>query len=149
MPTRRYAPTCAGRGKGSSFNPAWRSEKKLWAEFGIGLCGSGRDGLVVAYGVYASNILPMQAAADVNYGYAYASADPKRSMEFFEDSVNTPFNFDFGETTSRYAETALGAAYNQNVPRELSVEIMDKSIEALKYTVARVDNNPIVLPAAG
>jgi tetratricopeptide (TPR) repeat protein len=109
----------------------------------LGYAVLGVASLVVAYGVYASNILPMQAAAGVNYGYAYASADPKKALGFFEESVNTPFNFDFGETTSRFAELALGAAYNPKIPKELTTEIMDKSIEALKNTVARVDNNPI------
>ncbi len=107
-----------------------------WAALGI-------SALVAVYAVYASNVLPMQAASGVNYGYAYASVDPKKSLDFFESAVNTPFNFDLGESAARFGESALGMAYNQSVPKDVALNMIDKSIEALKAAVAAVNNNPI------
>lgn len=126
-----------GKAAAAEQGKVWRASPEMaYAVFGI-------SAVVAVYAVYASNALPMQAAGGVNYGYAYAGVDPKKSLGFFEDAVNTPFNFDLGETASRFGESALGMAYNQNVPKDLVVEALNKSIDALKAAVAAVNNNPI------
>ncbi|MCL5774717.1 MAG: hypothetical protein M1333_00730, partial [Patescibacteria group bacterium] len=67
----------------------------------------------------------------------------KKSEDFFESAVNNPANFDFGESSARFAESALNSAYNQKLDVPTKIEFLEKSIKALEKTVARVNTNPI------
>jgi O-antigen ligase len=62
--------------------------------------------VVVAYLVYATNIVPMEIAKAVNYGYAYAGVDPATANTYFQRAVTLPFSFDKTQVAQKYAEFA-------------------------------------------
>jgi len=139
-----YAAFCAyvwteGQAKAPGGKPAIVQALPAEASYAI----FGLTLLLSVYAVSVTDASAMQASADVNYGYAYAAVNPKQSMDFFESAVNNPANFDFGESSARFAESALNAAYNQKLDNATKIEFLEKSIKALESTVARVNTNPI------
>jgi tetratricopeptide (TPR) repeat protein len=66
--------------------------------------------LLVSYVIYVANVLPMAAAKNVNYGYAYGAVDAKKGYEYFVQAAANPFNFDKTEMASRYSDFVSTAA---------------------------------------
>ncbi len=103
----------------------------------------GLSAVVCGYLVYSTNVLPLQASKATNYGYAYGSVDPKKSLDYFKQAVNTPFNFDFGETSSKFTEVALNVAYNPSVDRQVAKDFISEALSAEADTISRTDNYSI------
>lgn len=102
-------------------------------------------GAVMAYTIYATVWMPARIAKAVNYGYAYASADPHLGAEYFATATNLPFNFDRQETASRYADFAVALASGplvQEDPVFLSKEIQS-AVDYEHNVASGVGNDPI------
>jgi O-antigen ligase len=100
--------------------------------------------VVVLYLVYLGNITGMQVAKDVNYGYAYTSADPQISKNYFEAGLNSPFDFDPIQFSSKFADSAANLAMNP--PSGVSAEFIKQNlldaISSQKDAINRVPNDP-------
>ncbi|MBI5530198.1 MAG: O-antigen ligase family protein [Candidatus Doudnabacteria bacterium] len=96
--------------------------------------------VVVAYVVYAANVLPMTAAKDVNYGFAYSSVDPKKGFEYFNEAASLPFNFDKTETASRYADF-VSTAVRGEASKDQS--LLDQMIQgSVNASLAAINDEP-------
>jgi O-antigen ligase len=108
------------------------------AVFGIGA-------LVAGYAIYATNIIPMAIAKDVNYGYAYAGVDPTKSVDYFNKALTLPFNFDPAETGSKYSDFATGFIRSSNDQnRDLALQTLNSSIAYMENCLAAQPDNPIL-----
>lgn len=113
----------------------------LLAQSAAGVCL-----VVVLYALYATDILPMQIAKAVNYGYAYAGVDPKQAALYFKRATTLPFNFDLQETASKYADYALNLPGTELASKDPDF-VRREVVEALLYqkqTAERIGNSPIV-----
>lgn len=101
--------------------------------------------IFTAWAVYALNVLPLQAAKNVNYGYAYGVSDPTKAQNYFQAAVNQSFNFDQGETASKYQEFA-GNLLNQAAGKTSTTtvdNISQSAILALQNVLNKNPHNPI------
>lgn len=62
--------------------------------------------LAVAAAVYYTNWLPIMAARDTNFGYAYGTHRPQIAIGYFAGALNNPMNFDPATAVNRYSEFA-------------------------------------------
>lgn len=101
--------------------------------------------LICLYGLYATEIIPIRISKNVNYGFAYASADPKKSINYFDQALSLPFNIDPGETAVKYADAVLSIQQNPQMQNEIDFVKgnIDRSINVLEELVYNVDNYPI------
>jgi tetratricopeptide (TPR) repeat protein len=92
---------------------------------------------VMAYVIYAANIVPMEIAKAVNYGAAYSSVDPSSADAYFQRALSLPFNFDLTETANKYADFA-GSLSRTATPanQDLADKINAESIAALNQALA-------------
>ena len=96
------------------------------------------------YSLIVFNIDGMRAAKDVNYGFAYAQANPQTAENYFQSAVNGPFNFDPLETANKYAEFASGLAQNPgSTPQNLVDEILGNAVAAENAAIAKISNDPV------
>jgi tetratricopeptide (TPR) repeat protein len=103
--------------------------------------------IVMAYVIYAGNVVPMTIASNVNYGYAYASVDANKADAFFQSAITSPFNFDKDQTASKYSEFAQGyvrGALSGTGDRVLAVKFLGESISYLEDVVKETPNDPIL-----
>lgn len=100
--------------------------------------------VVVLYIVYLGNIIGIQVAKNVNYGYAYAAADPQLSKNYFEKGLSSPFNFDPVQFSSKYGDSAVSLAVNP--PSSLTSEFISQNLQdailAQQEALQRVSNDP-------
>src|SRR3989344_226202 len=106
------------------------------------------SGVLAVYIVYAGNWMPARAAKNVNYGYAYLSADLRKSIEYFNKAITYPFNFDFTETGSKFGDLAsnLSAGVDRgNAEKLKSAQEQIKKILAYEISVSeKVSNDPVI-----
>jgi O-antigen ligase/tetratricopeptide (TPR) repeat protein len=108
-----------------------------WAVFCV-------SAVVMGYLVYASNVLPMEAAKAVNYGYAYSSVDVEKADAYFQRAETLPFNFDKTETANRYASFASGLARTATADQQAeATKVLSESIDALNQALYVEPNYPI------
>ncbi len=101
--------------------------------------------VVVAYGVHASNVVPLRIAKNLNYGYAYANVDSARSSNYFDIAISLPFNFDKTETASKYADVASGWARGATEKTEsMAVANLDRAISYMQIALEVQPDNPIL-----
>jgi len=106
--------------------------------------------VVVFYVVYAGNFAPMSAAKNVNYGFAYASADPAKALGYFEQMMILPFNFDKTESSNRFADFANTAVRNiATSDQALAVKIVDSAINFTEGVVKEQGNYAITWQRLG
>jgi O-antigen ligase/tetratricopeptide (TPR) repeat protein len=98
--------------------------------------------IVSAYLVYATNYVPGKISKNVNFGYAYASYDPEKSYEYFHTAASLPFNFDPGESGSKYAGSAINWAQG-GAKESVAAQGLDESISLLEKAVRYQKNYPI------
>lgn len=98
---------------------------------------------VSAYAVYVTNIVPAQAAKNINYGYAYAGTDPVKAQAYFQDAVNSPFNFDKQDTGQRYSDLAQAVAQSQKLDPETAKKIVGDIVEFQKGVAQSIGNDPV------
>ena len=116
------------------------NEPFSWTVFGI-------SSVVVAYVIFVGNVIPLVIAKNVNYGYAYASADPNKADGYFQTAISQPFNFDKTQTASKYSEFAqnlVRSAFSGAGSRELAGKVLDESINYLQETLKEQFNDPIL-----
>jgi O-antigen ligase/tetratricopeptide (TPR) repeat protein len=108
-----------------------------WSVFGVTL-------LVMFYIQYATNIMPARAMKATQYGYAYAAIDPKKAKKFFDETRQNPYNFDVGESASRFADFAIRAFQNPKLQSDPSfvLQCLNDSISYLEAEATKVDNYP-------
>jgi O-antigen ligase len=91
------------------------------------------------YAVWFLNILPMQAAKNVNYGYAYMNVNPVKAKAYFNLAFNNQFNFDIAESSAKLNEFAQMAlvtlSQNPQYKQEFIDSIVQESIEWSEYAV--------------
>ena len=113
-----------------------KKEKNLSSLGALPAVAGGVAVVVVLYVVYAANFAPMSAAKNINYGFAYASVNPEKALEYFDYMANLPFNFDKTESANRYADFANIAVRNiATKDQALAVNILDKAISFAESTV--------------
>ncbi len=97
-----------------------------------------------SYALYATNAAPMMAAKRVNYGYAYATVDPAKGLEYFRSMASLPFNFDKTESSGKFGDFASAFVRGQygNYP-ELSMEALNEALAYSEEALAEAPNNPI------
>jgi O-antigen ligase/tetratricopeptide (TPR) repeat protein len=95
-------------------------------------------GLILAvYAAYVTDYLPAAAAKNVNYGYAYASVDPGRSIAFFDAAKDSPFNFDLQDTAQRFSDSVSGIAQNTG-PSALNADALRQALDSATAFESRV-----------
>src|SRR5581483_4344496 len=100
--------------------------------------------LVMAYTVYAANAVPLKIASDVNYGYAYSGVDPSQALDFFNDALSEPFNFDKSETAGKLSDFATSFARGATPDQQqLAVKVLDTAASALNDSLSVEPYNPI------
>jgi tetratricopeptide (TPR) repeat protein len=99
---------------------------------------------VVLYVVYLGNVTGMQVAKDVNYGYAYSAADPQIAKSYFDKGLNSPFDFDPVQFSSKYADFAanLAASPPSGTTSQFVDQTLQDAINAEQEAVNRVPNDP-------
>jgi len=106
------------------------------------------SGILVLVIVYIGNISPAMTAKNVNYGFAYAGADPKKSVEYFNRVLDAPFNFDRAESGNKYSDFAVSLVtgpMSGKDPEFVSVQL-NKAIEYQKaITDGYWHNDPVAL----
>ena len=120
----------------SQDNSRDKKKEKIFRLWELCLPQPGVAVVVVLYVVYAANFAPMSAAKNINYGFAYASVNPEKALEYFDYMANLPFNFDKTESANRYADFANIAVRNiATKDQALAVNILDKAISFAESTV--------------
>jgi tetratricopeptide (TPR) repeat protein len=101
--------------------------------------------LVMFYMQYATNIIPARAMKTTLYGYTYADIDPKKAKEFFDETRRNPYNFDVGESASRFVDFAMRTFRNPKLRSDPSfvLQCLNDSISYLEAEATKVDNYPI------
>ncbi len=96
------------------------------------------------YAVYGTNIMPIRASKNVNYGYAYGSVDAAKAEKYFQTALSLPFNFDLSESGSKYQEFVLNLVQSggQNLGRERVSRILDFSLNNMVFLAETTGNNP-------
>jgi O-antigen ligase/Flp pilus assembly protein TadD len=101
--------------------------------------------VLVIYVIYITDIVAGKVAKNINYGYAYSSADPVKAENYFEAARNQPFVFDPGELGTRYEDFAMSLV--QNPPKDVSKDeigkVVNNAIASLEDANARINNYPI------
>ena len=101
------------------------------------------------YAIWFLNILPMQAGKNVNYGYAYISADPVKAGEYFEKVSQNKFNLDIPESASKRTEYVgnLFALVNRTDKKQMAFVLHEasKALEYQKIATVFSPNDPVVL----
>ncbi len=101
--------------------------------------------VVMIYAIYVSNIMQMEIAKAVNYGYAYASADPDTSINYFNRATTLPFNFDPVQTASKYGDFALTFVQSaQPQDATTATETLQNAIDYTNATAQKISNDPTV-----
>ncbi len=127
-----------------------KKEKNLSSLGGLPLVAGGVAAIVMLYVVYAANFAPMSVAKNINYGFAYASVDPVKSLNYFEFMTNLPFNFDKTESANRYADFANIAVRNiASKDQALAVKILDSATSFAEIAVAEQSNYSITWQRLG
>jgi len=112
------------------------------------------SGLLALYLVYLTNLLPLQAAKDVNYGYAYLAINPQmtneqiaanqqKSRDYFESAVNNQFNFDRQDTAMRFSELASTLTQSSRLDPTTTRQIVNEITDNQKKTAEVIDNDPV------
>jgi len=115
-----------------SFNPIFG-----WSIFGV-------TSLVMFYMQYATNIMPARAMKTTLYGYTYAAVDLKKAKGFFDETRQNPYNFDVGESASRFVDFAIRAFQNPKLRSDPSVfQWLNDSLSYLEAEATKVDNYPL------
>ncbi len=111
----------------------------MYATLGVACC-------VMLYVVYISNIVSMQAAKRVNYGFAYTEYDPHKAADYFASALSLAFNLDPRETVNRYSDFThrLLNMENKNVKIEFITEQVDKATAAQRSITEQVKNDPLL-----
>lgn len=100
---------------------------------------------VVAYLVYATNIIPMKISSLVNHAFANAGLYPEKANEMFKQAVSLPFNFDKTQTAQKYSEFSGGFARRAATDQlELKNEIIEGNIKALQNALVEEPKYPIL-----
>ncbi len=99
--------------------------------------------VVAVYAVYVTNILPAQAAKNVNYGYAYVGVDINKAYGYFQDAVNSPFNFDAQDTAQRFSEMAATAAQSSQLDPAAAKQMVAYITDYEKRTAQSIGNDPV------
>ncbi len=109
-----------------------------WASFGVA-------GIVMIYLVYVANVLPMRIAKDVNYGYAYSGADLEKSVSYFTDAINAPFNMDPAEVGGRYADFAARLPQNPLAQKDpqLAAQQIKTALDYERGVAEKLGNDPL------
>ncbi|MDR3642607.1 MAG: O-antigen ligase family protein [Candidatus Doudnabacteria bacterium] len=101
--------------------------------------------VVAAYLVYSTNIVPMEIAKAVNYGYAYSSVDPAKADEYFQRAVTLPFNFDKTQVAQKYAEFSINLERSATTATQATAsKVSDESIAFLNEALATEPQYPIL-----
>ncbi len=101
--------------------------------------------LLMAYTIYATEIIPMQIAKNVNYGFAYASVDPAKAFEYFQVATSLPFNFDKTETASKFDEFAANYARSAGQKDQTrALAILDSASAFTQEALATQPDYPIL-----
>lgn len=105
-------------------------------------------GLVMAiYLVVVTNYFPARASKNVNYGYAYASIDPKVAANHFKTATSLPFIFDFAEIGAKFTDFATSLVRSplaKSAPKFVDEQLKAAMDFQLK-TLEKAPNDPIVL----
>ena len=105
----------------------------------------GISSVVVIYLIYATNIVPMEAAKAVNYGYAYASVNQAVADQYFQRAISLPFNFDKTQTAQKYGEFAMSLERSATAAQQDIVkQVSDHAIAALNDALAIEPGYPIL-----
>jgi hypothetical protein len=96
--------------------------------------------IVCVYLIYTTNILPASTCKAVNYGYAYAGIDPLKANDYFDNALNSYFNFDTTETLSRYGEFVLNFAQ----ARQDGLPVLKKATSLVYEKAQEVGNSPVL-----
>ncbi|MDE2311650.1 MAG: O-antigen ligase family protein [Patescibacteria group bacterium] len=110
----------------------------------LALTASGLTLIVAVYAVYVTNIVPAQAARDVNYGYAYASVDPKVGVAYFKAALDSPFNFDPQDTAQRFSDFSAQTAqkyYSQDL--NFALDTAQRALDFEQQTARGIGNDPV------
>ncbi len=108
------------------------------AVFSVGL-------LVMAYLIYATNIVPMEVGKRINYGFAYSSVDQAKADGYFQDAFSLPFNFDQTESAAKYAEFAQAFGRTSTPANQaLATKVENEAIDALNNALAVEPTYPIL-----
>lgn len=101
-------------------------------------------GLLAIYCVYVTNILPLKAAHDVNYGYAYIGANQEKAFNYFTSATENLFNFDLQDTASRFSELANGILSNgPQTDQNRARQMVNAITQFQKEQAERIDNDPV------
>jgi O-antigen ligase len=98
------------------------------------------------YAAYVTNYLPGKAAADVNYGYAYASVDPAKAVAFFNSAKDSPFNFDPQDTAQRLSDSISGIVQKPptaDFTADAGKAALDSAVAFEKQTAEQIKNDPV------
>lgn len=99
--------------------------------------------LVVLYAVSITNIIPMSAAKKVNAGVATITSDPEAGNKYFQEAINSTFNFSIQDTTIRYSDAARGVAQNSRLSSESKTKILNEIVVAQRKSAEKVKNDPL------
>jgi len=102
---------------------------------------------ICSYGIYAANIIPISVSKNVNYGYAFSSANPQAAHGYFHEAAAMPFNFDQAETGMKYGNFAVSFAQtntNKNNASEV-LKSLDESAQVLESALGGPPNQPYLL----
>ena len=112
---------------------------------GLPLAAGGVCLVIMVYAIYATNIVPMEIAKAVNYGYAYAGVDINTADQYFQRAETLPFNFDQTQTSQKYADFAVSVARSAQPAQQAEVsKIIGESIAALNNALVAEPNYPIL-----
>jgi O-antigen ligase len=101
--------------------------------------------VVAAYLLIVSNVIPIIASRNVNYGYAYGSVDPQKANDYFTKAFSSRFNFDQGESASKYQEFAANLVANKANLKDpsLAEKVLNSSFDQLHIALKEDKYSPI------
>jgi O-antigen ligase/cytochrome c-type biogenesis protein CcmH/NrfG len=104
----------------------------------------GITALIMLYTLYVCNIVGMQTAAEINFGYAYLTASPALAKSFFDQAQSSLFNFDPIQSASKYSAfaSAVAAAVPQTEPTDFIKQSFSAAASAEQSALAKVSNDP-------
>lgn len=121
-------------------NNAGLPENFVWTVFMVSF-------FVSIYGIYVGNWVPLRAAKNVNYAYAYAGADPYKAANYFDTALSLPYIFDLSETASKYSDYATSLVRGPLAAKDSKFvdTRLNKALELQKNAAEKAPNDPVVL----
>jgi O-antigen ligase len=102
--------------------------------------------LLMLYVVYISNIMSLEAAKRVNFGYSYSEFNPEKAAEYFKSAFAVSYNLDPRETANRYSDFAATIVSSNlvNDKPDFVKEKLNLATEFQRAITEKTKNDPVL-----